>query len=52
MAEALKRGQIDGVVLSASQGYGLEKTSDGRLLLEFGTYIKDFHTHVIFASTP
>ena len=47
---ALKRGQVDGVVLSASQGYGLEKTGDGRLLLEFGTYIKDFHTHVIFAT--
>ena len=50
MVAALKRGQIDGVVLSASQGYGLEKTGDGRLLLEFGTYIKDFHTHVIFAT--
>jgi NitT/TauT family transport system substrate-binding protein len=47
---ALKRGQVDGVVLSASQGYGLEKTGDGRLLLQFGTYIKNFHTHVIFAT--
>src|SRR4029077_20685742 len=47
---ALKRGKIDGVVLSASQGYGLEKTGDGRLLLKFGTYIKNFHTHVIFAT--
>ena len=50
MVAALKRGQVDGVVLSASQGYALEKTGDGRLLLEFGTYIKDFHTHVIFAT--
>ena len=50
MVAALKRGQIDGVVLSASQGYGLEKTGDGRLLLKFGTYIKNFHTHVIFAT--
>ena len=50
MVAALKRGQIDGVMLSASQGYGLEKTGDGRLLLKFGTYIKDFHTHVIFAT--
>ena len=50
MVAALKRGQIDGVVLSASQGYGLEKTGDGRLLLQFGTYIKNFHTHVIFAT--
>jgi ABC-type nitrate/sulfonate/bicarbonate transport system substrate-binding protein len=50
MVATLKRGQIDGVVLSASQGYGLEKTGDGRLLLKFGTYIKNFHTHVIFAT--
>ena len=50
MVAALKRGQIDGVVLSASQGYGLEKTGEARLLLEFGTYIKNFHTHVIFAT--
>src|ERR1700730_7561177 len=50
MVAALKRGQIDGVILSSSQGYGLEKTGDGRLLLKFGTYIKDFHTHVIFAT--
>jgi NitT/TauT family transport system substrate-binding protein len=50
MVAALKRGQIDGVILSSSQGYGLERTGDGRLLLKFGTYIKDFHTHVIFAT--
>src|SRR6202140_3969484 len=50
MVAALKRGQIDGVILSSSQGYGLEKTGDGRLLLKFGTYIKNFHTHVIFAT--
>jgi NitT/TauT family transport system substrate-binding protein len=50
MVAAMKRGQIDGVVLSSSQGYQLEKSGEARLLLEFGTYIKDFHTHVIFAS--
>jgi ABC-type nitrate/sulfonate/bicarbonate transport system substrate-binding protein len=50
MVAALKLGQVDGVILSASQGYGLEKTGDGRLLLAFGTYIKNFHTHVIFAT--
>jgi NitT/TauT family transport system substrate-binding protein len=48
---ALKLGQVDGIILSASQGYGLEKNNEGRLLLEFGTYIKDFHTHVIFATS-
>ena len=47
---SMKRGQVDGVVLSASQGYGLEKTGDGRLFTLFGAYIKNFHTHVIFAT--
>ena len=50
MLAAMKRSQIDGVVLSSSQGYQLEKSGDARLLLKFGTYIKDFHTHVIFAT--
>ena len=48
---ALKRSQVDGFVMSSSQGYLLEKTREGRLLLEFGDYIKDFHTHIIFATT-
>ncbi len=47
---ALKVGQVDGVIFSSSQGYGLEAKNEGRLLLEFGTYIKNFHTHVIFAT--
>jgi NitT/TauT family transport system substrate-binding protein len=48
---ALKLGQVDGIIMSSSQGYGLEKTNQGRLLLAFGTYIRNFHTHVIFASS-
>jgi NitT/TauT family transport system substrate-binding protein len=48
---ALRRSQIDGFIMSSSQGYLLEKHREGRLLLEFGNYIKDFHTHVIFATT-
>jgi NitT/TauT family transport system substrate-binding protein len=48
---ALKRRQIDGTIMSSSQGYALEKDNEGRLLLAFGDYIKDFHTHVIFASS-
>jgi ABC-type nitrate/sulfonate/bicarbonate transport system substrate-binding protein len=47
---ALKRSQVDGFVMSSSQGYLLEKHKEGRLLLEFGDYIKDFHTHVIMAT--
>jgi NitT/TauT family transport system substrate-binding protein len=47
----LKRNQVDGIIMSSSQGYGLEEKDEGRLLLEFGHYIKDFHTHVIFATS-
>jgi NitT/TauT family transport system substrate-binding protein len=47
---ALKVGQVDGVIVSSSQGYGLEAKNEGRLLLKFGSYIKNFHTHVIFAT--
>ena len=47
---ALKRGEVDGFIMSSSQGYGLEEKNEGHLLLEFGTYIKNFHTHVIFAT--
>jgi ABC-type nitrate/sulfonate/bicarbonate transport system substrate-binding protein len=47
---ALKRSQVDGFVMSSSQGYLLEKHGDGHLLLAFGDYIKDFHTHVIMAT--
>src|SRR5581483_5016531 len=47
---ALKVGQVDGIIMSSSQGYGLEAKNEGRVLLKFGSYIKDFHTHVIFAT--
>jgi ABC-type nitrate/sulfonate/bicarbonate transport system substrate-binding protein len=48
---ALRRSQVDGFVMSSSQGYLLEKHREGRLLLEFGNYIKEFHTHVVFATS-
>jgi NitT/TauT family transport system substrate-binding protein len=47
---ALKSGQVQGIVSSSSLGYLLEKFGDGRVLVEFGEYVKDFHTHVIFAT--
>ncbi|OGA43633.1 MAG: hypothetical protein A3G25_03390 [Betaproteobacteria bacterium RIFCSPLOWO2_12_FULL_63_13] len=47
---AMKRGQVDGFVMSASVGYRLEKTGDAYVLLSFGDFIKDFHTHVVFAT--
>src|SRR4051812_41071770 len=47
---ALKAGQVQGVVTSSSIGYMLEKAGEGRVLVEFGDHVKDFHTHVIFAT--
>jgi NitT/TauT family transport system substrate-binding protein len=47
---ALKSGQVDGFIMSSSQGMALEKQKEAHVLLEFGTYIKDFHTHVLTAS--
>ncbi len=47
---ALKAGNVQGIVSSSSIGYMLEKSGDGRVLVEFGDHVKDFHTHVIFAT--
>jgi NitT/TauT family transport system substrate-binding protein len=47
---ALRSGQVQGIVSSSSIGYMLEKTGDGRVLIEFGEHVKDFHTHVVFAT--
>ena len=47
---ALKAGNVQGIVTSSSIGYALEKAGEGRVLVEFGEHVKDFHTHVIFAT--
>jgi NitT/TauT family transport system substrate-binding protein len=47
---ALKAGNVQGIVTSSSVGYMMEKAGEGRVLVEFGDYVKDFHTHVIFAT--
>jgi len=47
---ALKAGNVQGIVTSSSIGYMLEKAGEGRVLVEFGDHVKDFHTHVIFAT--
>jgi NitT/TauT family transport system substrate-binding protein len=46
----LKSGQVDGFIMSASVGYMLAERHEGAVLLHFGDIIKDFHTHVIFAT--
>jgi len=46
---ALKRGDIDGVIMDISNAFDLEKKGEGRILVRF-TDIKDFIIHVIYAT--
>lgn len=46
---ALKRGDLDGVIMDIGNAFDLEKKGEGRILVRF-TDIKDFHIHVIFAT--
>ena len=46
---ALKRGDIDGIIMDIGNALDLEKRGEGRILVRF-TDIKDFHIHVIFAT--
>jgi ABC-type nitrate/sulfonate/bicarbonate transport system substrate-binding protein len=46
---ALKRSDIDGVIMDIGNAFDLEKRGEGRVLIRF-TDIKDFHIHIIFAA--
>lgn len=46
---ALKRGDIDGVIMDLANAFELEKQGEGRVLVRFGD-IKEFVTHVIYAT--
>src|SRR5665647_2326888 len=46
---ALKRGDVDGVIMDVGNAFDLEKRGEGRILVRF-TNIKDFIIHVIFAT--
>ena len=47
---AMDRGELDASVQEAANGYELEEAGRTRNLLLFGSIVKDFHTHVIFAT--
>src|SRR5262249_31407990 len=47
---AMERGELDGTVQEAANGYQLEEEGKTRNLLLFGSIVKDFYTHVIFAT--
>jgi NitT/TauT family transport system substrate-binding protein len=46
---ALRRGDIDGVIMDIANALDLEKKGDGRILVRFND-LQDFVTHVIFAA--
>jgi len=48
---AMERGELDGTVQEAANGYELEEAGKTRNLLLFGDIAKHFYTHVIFATT-
>jgi len=47
---AMDRGELDGTVQEAANGYELEEAGRTRNLLLFGDIAKHFYTHVIFAT--
>jgi ABC-type nitrate/sulfonate/bicarbonate transport system substrate-binding protein len=46
---ALKTHQIDGMSVEPTTAFRLEDEGTGRILVNFGTLIKDFHIHVMYA---
>jgi ABC-type nitrate/sulfonate/bicarbonate transport system substrate-binding protein len=46
---ALKRGDIDGVVMDLSTAFDLENKAEGRILVRFGD-LQDFIVHVIYST--
>jgi NitT/TauT family transport system substrate-binding protein len=46
---ALKRGDIDGIIMDVGNAFNLEKKGEGRILVRF-TQMKDFIIHVIYAT--
>lgn len=47
---AMDRGELDGTVQEAANGYELEEAGKTRNLLLFGDIARHFYTHVIFAT--
>jgi ABC-type nitrate/sulfonate/bicarbonate transport system substrate-binding protein len=47
---SMKTGQIDGMVTDITFALRAEQSGEGRILLGFGDLVKDFHTHIIYAS--
>ena len=46
----MKAGDLQASVTSTEEGLELQEQGVGRVLMNFGDIVPDFHTHVIFAS--
>lgn len=46
---ALKRGDIDAIVMDLATAFTLEEKNEARIIVRFAS-LKDFHNHVIFAT--
>ncbi len=47
---AAKAGNTDSFVMSVDAGFVLEEKGTGRVFLAFGDHIKNFHTHILYAT--
>jgi NitT/TauT family transport system substrate-binding protein len=47
---ALQTKQVDGITIDLSSALQAERQGRGKLLVEFGDVVKDFHLYVIFAT--
>ncbi len=47
---ALRTKQVDAISIGVDAMFALEQKKQGRLLLNYGDYVKDFMVHVIYAS--
>src|SRR5262245_18563711 len=47
---SIKTGQIDGIVTDITFALRAEQGGEGKILLGFGDLVKDFHTHIIYAT--
>jgi ABC-type nitrate/sulfonate/bicarbonate transport system substrate-binding protein len=47
---SIKTGQIDGMVTDITFALRAEQGGEGKILLGFGDLVKNFHTHIIYAT--
>jgi len=47
---SIKTRQVDGMVTDITFALRAEKAGEGRILLAFGDLVRDFHTHIIYAT--